>query len=751
MRKLLCFSAGFSGACAFGAYVCHSLWLIFAAVLILVVAVFLLRSFRHICWQRRLAIVLSGLAVGFCWFSFYSSVSLRSAREADGSKLHIKATATDYSYDTGYGTAVIAEVALDDDHVQAILYLNGTLSVSPGDVLDGMFYLKFTGTPEKTESNYYRGAGLFLRGYQRGELTLTVGDRDAFSYFPARLRKSILERMDEMFPADTRGFAKALLLGDRSGIDYETNTSLTLSGIVHVVSVSGLHISILFSVLFLFLGRRRLLTPILGGAVLLVAAAVTGFSPSIVRSCLMNGLMLLALMLDREYDPLTAVGFSLLVMLGFNPMAVTSVGLQLSAASVIGISLMAQPICDWLSSRNFWADAKKKSVLGRFRDGLSASVGVSMAATVATAPLTALHFGSISLVGWLTNLLGLWLVNIVFVGVLACVIIGALWQAGGAWLAGLLSIGIRLVLWISGMVSKFPLAAIYTESPYVFAWLIFAYGMLIVFLTAKFKHRLQLLVWTGITLVAAVGFSWVEPRMDDFRMTAIDVGQGQCIVLQSDGRTYMVDCGGSGDTDTADRAVAVLRSQGVFRLDGLIITHYDRDHAGAVPYLLTQMPVNSLYLPEGDDFEAFTASLDASAFEKLFLVEKDEIIQWENTQIQLFAFAGLDGTNESSTCVLFQKENCDILITGDQSQLGEMALLYQNDIPKVDVLVVGHHGAKSSTSMLLLEHIRPTVAVISVGANNHYDHPHLELLERLELFGCQIRRTDLEGTIIIKR
>ena len=106
--------------------------------------------------------------------------------------------------------------------------------------------------------------------------------------------------------------------------------------------------------------------------------------------------------------------------------------------------------------------------------------------------------------------------------------------------------------------------------------------------------------------------------------------------------------------------------------------------------------------------------------------------------------------NESSLCVLFQPENCDILITGDRTTAGERALLAAYPLPDLEVLIAGHHGARTSTSLELLKQTSPEVAVISVGADNRYGHPTAEVLERLELFGCKILRTDLDGTIILR-
>ena len=107
--------------------------------------------------------------------------------------------------------------------------------------------------------------------------------------------------------------------------------------------------------------------------------------------------------------------------------------------------------------------------------------------------------------------------------------------------------------------------------------------------------------------------------------------------------------------------------------------------------------------------------------------------------------------DEKAEKTLFQGENCDILITGDRSVSGERALLSQTQLPKVDILVAGHHGAEDSTGIELLHAVRPEVVVISAGRNNRYGHPDAALLNRLRGFGCKIYRTDLQGTVTIRR
>jgi competence protein ComEC len=131
-------------------------------------------------------------------------------------------------------------------------------------------------------------------------------------------------------------------------------------------------------------------------------------------------------------------------------------------------------------------------------------------------------------------------------------------------------------------------------------------------------------------------------------------------------------------------------------------------------------------------------------------VDETETIRHPTGEILIFPPKSQGEGNESSLSILFQSGTYDILITGDTDQAGEALLLQQKALPDLEVLVVGHHGAKTSTGAALLNHTKPELAVISVGVNNPYGHPHSETIKRLQMCGCRVRRTDLEGTIIIR-
>ncbi|MBQ7415539.1 MAG: DNA internalization-related competence protein ComEC/Rec2 [Oscillospiraceae bacterium] len=747
MRKLMWFTIGFGAACALGAYVfCH--WAIAIAALVLSIAfLFLIRKWKHF---RIFAAVLLGIALGMGWFCAYDAMYLRDARQTDGQILELYAEATDYSYKTDYGSAVEARVSINGKPYSVILYLKDHKELLPGDHVTGEFRLRYTAGGME-EPTYHRGNGIFLLAYPKGDAVYEEAPSISDAHFPAVLRQRLLTALDRAFPEDTAYFAKALLLGDRSDVSYEVTTSFKVSGISHIIAVSGLHVSILFAVIALLCGRRRYLMALIGIPVLLLFAAVAGFTPSVTRACLMQSLMVLALVFNREYDPLTALAFAVICMLAVNPVVITSASFQLSVGCMAGIFLFSKRITGWIDGFSFWKDWKGKNIKTRIRSWISSGVGVTVSAMFFTTPLVACYFGAVSLISIVTNLLTLWVVSFCFYGIIAVCLLSFVWTQGAALLAWCVSWLIRYVVTAAKLLSSIPLAAVYTKSIFIVLWLVLVYLLIFVFLLSKNRQPFVLICCGVMGLCLALVLSWMEPLTDDTRMTVLDVGQGQCIILQSNGKTYLVDCGGDRDAEAADLVAETLLSQGISRLDGVIVTHYDRDHAGGVGYLLSRVSADAVFLPDSADEDEILQTILPYCSGREIYVNEDMLVQWEQGEITVFAPILSTSDNESGLCVLFRDENCDILITGDLSSLGEKLLLREKELPDLDALVAGHHGSKSSTCEELLAATMPEYAFISVGKDNYYGHPHADVIGRLERIGCFVYRTDEDGTIIFRR
>lgn len=736
------FSVGFAVSCIIGIYLLSGAflgWLAIAAVCLAAVSIFVKGKPCKI-----VGLTLFGFALGVVWMYGYQALYLQPAERFNGQTVITTIEIADYSYPTAYTSAADGKVELDGKDYRVRVYFDDVMDLKPGDRVHGNFRFAMTTPNGEAESEYYQGKGIFLVAYADETITVRPTEKIPVKFFAVELRRKIMSLLDSVFPADTRGFARALLLGDSSLLTYEEDTSFKVSGIRHIIAVSGLHVSILFSLAYTLATRRRLSTALLGIPVLLLFAAVAGFTPSIMRACIMQILVILALLLNKEYDPPTALAFAVLVMLALNPMTVTSVSFQLSVGCMIGIFLFSKRIQQYLfrkmgapTGKRFWA---------WFVRGLSSGVSMTISAMSLTAPLIAWYFGMVSLVGVLTNLLTLWAVSIIFYGIILVCLCGAIWLPLGNAVGWTVSWLIRLVMLIAKTLASLPFAAVYTCSIYIVLWIAVCYLLIAVFLLCKRKWPLLLVASIVACLCVSIGCSYAVPRMDDFRVTVFDVGEGQAILLQNKGKYYLVDCGGDDPEKVADLVSQNLLSQGVFTLDGVILTHYDTDHADGILNLLTRIKTRALFLPDIPDDGEIKAQLMESWTHKIHWIRENRVIGCITC---IPAPVDSKNVNENSLCVLFQPENYDILITGDRGVTGENALLQAYELPRLELLVAGHHGAASATNLPLLRATRPDAVVVSTGGK--YGHPAKDVLYRLELFGCGLWRTDRDGTVIFRR
>lgn len=744
MRKLMWFTIGFSAVCAFCAYFWITGGLMMAAVAFGgLFTAFLVGSI----WVKKLRIpvaVCLGCALGLFWFQSYSTHYLSLATNLDGQLASVTARCTDYSYETDLGCGVEGFIYLDEKPVRAKFYLNNYVEIEPGDVLQGVFEMHITTADGDTHSNYYSGKGIFLMGYQEEDAELIKVSSVPYWAYPAIWRQNLKDLINSAFPEDTSAFARALLLGDRTDIDYETNTEFKVSGILHIIAVSGLHVTILFTLIYILCFKRRILVALIGIPVMVLFAAVAGFSPSVTRAAIMMILMMLAMVFDRDYDGPTELSFACLVMLVANPLVITSVSFQLSVSSVAGIFLFREGIHNWIFDRmGRWKYRK----IGKW---ISGSLSVTLSAMTLTTPLVAYYYGTISLVGILTNVLALWVISFVFYGIMLVCLLATFWPSVGAAVAWVIAWPIRYVLLVAKGAASIPMAAVYTRSIYIVVWLVFCYVLLGIFLLSKKKKPKLLAICMVLVLCLAVVASWAELWTDQCRMTVLNVGQGQCILLQADGKTYMVDCGGSYEEDAADLAAETLLSQGISRIDGLILTHYDWDHTGGVSNLLTRISCDALFAPDTEDEDGVLDTIVPLIRGDVIFVREDLALSFSDTTIRIFGPVTYDSDNDSSLAVLFRSGTCDILITGDRGSTGEWVLTKTGNLPQLDVLVAGHHGSKHSTGEELLDATNPKIVVISVGRNS-YGHPAQELLDRLEERTIAVYRTDIHGNITLRR
>ena len=747
MRKLAAFAASFSAAVFAWAYG--------ALPLLALLALPALR--RREDRRLRCALVCAGVITGLLWSQAYDVLFLSPARALEGSYASLTATVADWPYETAYGGAVDIRVEPEEGPVfLARLYGEPELmAAAPGDRVMVTASCRTSGVVRGQVSGDYTAQGIYLLAYAQGDAELTRPERVSLRYLPAHWARALKEAVAGAFPADAAGLVTALLTGDKDGLTETEYAALQRTGLAHAVAVSGLHIGFLAQLAVALAGSRyRRRAALLALPVMAVYALITGCTPSVIRSVIMNALLLLGPLLDRESDAPTSLSFALMVLLFQNPHACQSVGLQLSFASVAGILAFSGRISGALTAHLPKAGRGKglrPRLLGLLR-GAAVSLGTTVGATAFTLPLGAWYFGTVSLVAPVANLLCLFLIQLTFqAGLLTALL--ALALPGPAQLLGsLLAVLPRLVLFLARGLARVPYAALAVDGPYLLGGLAVLYLLWLCFLALRGPRRpLVPLCCSIIVLGSALVLHHAAYRMGPLTLTALDVGQGQCVALRAGDRVALVDCGGSARRNAGDLAADYLSTVGVDRIDLLVLTHYHADHANGVLELLERMEVSALAVPDVDREDPFRQELLAAAEAhgtQVWFVTDDQRLSFGPAELTLYAPLGAGDANEEGLSLLFQGAGFSALLTGDMGSDIEKRLVKYGDLPDIDLLVAGHHGSRSATSQLLLETVTPETVLISCGYNN-YGHPAPETLLRLAEAGCAVYRTDQQGNLTV--
>ena len=752
MRKLFWFTAPACAAVFAAVLVLPAAWLFPLGALCAGAGV--LARFLRGDRGRKVRLAAFGLCFGVLWTAGAWQRMVLPARELDGTEHPFTAVVTDWPRTTSTGS-LSAQVRLtaEGTTLDAILYLSGEdlPDLRPGDTVTGTASFRLASRLRGEESLYYYANGIWLTASAGADAEVTPAETVPLTLRPVWWRKALTDALYDAFPADTAHLAVALTTGDESGLADGVYSDLQRVGLAHVVAVSGLHVSFLCGVALRIFGKHRRRTALIAIGAMALFAAMTGGAPSVLRAAFMQSMVLLAPVLGREEDKPTSLALALFLLLLWNPYSAAGLGLQLSFASVAGICLISAPLYRrWTG----WLPRAKgvKSALCRGWRWAAASLSTTAGALVLTTPITALSFGTFSLIAPVANLACLWAVALTFSGAMltGCV---ALWSPAVAGVLGaVFALPGRFVLWCAEGLARLPLAAVALDGAFLYVWLAGVYLLLVLgVLWRREKSRFLLPACAGVcTLCAALLCTAVPLSQSGLTVTVLDVGQGQSVVLATPKSTVLVDCGGNSWTDPGDVAAGYLQTRGRNRVDVLILTHFHADHAGGVEQLLRRMEVGLLVAPDAaeTDWELLDHARDAGT-EILLLKEENAALTLDGVELTVYAPLGSGETNEEGLSVLGTRGSFDVLLTGDMDQVTEGRLLKYGNLPDVELLVAGHHGSAHATSQALLEAIQPEYAAISVGYNT-YGHPAWETLERLQQAGCAIYTTREMGHLTFR-
>ena len=749
MRRLGIFAAAFALAAAgFILLGNAAAALITAAVTGALAGAFLLLRDRRL---RAARIFLLGLCVGLLWCAGYRAVFLGRAARHDGERLPVTVTALAAPSKTPYGAAVPVELPLEGRRLSCTLYLRESAEeICPGDCISCTAKLRLVDARSKKASDRYsQSHGVWFRLSAGTGAAVTHPAHPGVRFWPACFSMRLRQKINTVFDADTAGFLSALLTGGRGGLDMQTRNELSIAGIYHTVAVSGMHVSILLGMVMQLCGSRRRLSAAIGVPTIVFFVLMTG-----VRAGVMQTLLLLAPLVQREDDPITSLSAAGLFLLLVNPWTLLDVGFQLSFASAAGILLFAGRLYRALAERRaLRACLRRGGIGGQLAAVLVSSVSCSAASMTFALPLSAYYFGTVSLVAPLVNMLTLWAVSLIFTVGMLIALLALVWTGAAYGPAWLLSWLVRYVLLSARGFSKLPCAAIYPENFYMTAWCVLLYGAILFYALSPVRPRFSVTAASlAAALCAALVCAYAQFHLPYFTFTALDVGQGQCLVYQRGTWTAVIDCGGS-TWNAGEDAARYLQSYGEYRIEALILTHYDADHAGGAAQLIERQRVERVLLPRGVEASDLKETILAKAAERgteVIFVDEDLLLSFDGGELRVFAPLSDKDSNDSGISVLASAGEYDMLITGDMTAKTELRLLTEKDIPQAELLVAGHHGARTSTSLALLSGVRPQTVLISVGEDNAYGHPSPQTLARIEAAGAEVYRTDMCGTITIR-
>lgn len=752
MRKLATAAASFSAAVFLSHYLIGIPWLIYCSAIFAILS--LTGFFFRTSNRLRVFLVCLGLVAGFLWNFAYYSFSYAPALLYDGKTETVSAVVLTSPEQTDTCAKVLVRlIGQNAPGVKTQLYIyNGMPSLTPGNTIQfsAKFRLADTIYGEKTETFFSKG--IYLLASLKSGLTITDASTPIL-YFPNRMAQAVTDKVVQIFPRDTSAFIRALILGDTADVYKDTalNSALTSTGTSHIISVSGMNVAFLLGFMSLFIKNKRLLA-FFGIPVIILFISVVGLQPPVTRAGIMQLFVLLAPLFKRESDAVTSLSASLFLILLCNPFSAGSAGLQLSFSATLGILLFTEKIYHALDSSLQTKKLYQYRLLRASLRFIFANFATTIGALIFSVPLIALHFGTVSLIAPLSNLLILWAVTLAFCGGIAAILLGSIFVPAGTAFAFLVALPVRYIIVTIECLSRAPLALVYTSDPAIIIWLVYIYAMFIAVFALRGKFR-QLIYPVCLSVVFLCLLSLSASAFSDrgsLLVTALDVGQGQCVVVSSGKSTVLIDCGSTSGKNAGDIATRYIQSHGCSHIDLLILTHFHADHANGVKEVLERNLVSAVVLPDpSTDHNALAEEIIALASDKgIAIIEVTEnlSVSFADASLRLYAPLGKENENERGLSILCSENGFDALITGDMSADMERQLIAAASFPDIELLIVGHHGSKNATSDELLDTVKPEAAVISVGYNT-YGHPAAETLLKLSLNGITTYRTDQDRDV----
>ena len=566
--------------------------------------------------------------------------------------------------------------------------------------------------------------------------------------FIHNIQKYIRDTINGTLTDEEGNLLLAILLGDKDKLSEDIQESFKTSNLSHMLAVSGAHVS------YIILGLTYVLqNSIIGkknGKIvciifLLAFMAITNFTPSVTRACIMAILTLFSSIIYRKSDVYTNISVAALITLIFNPYSLLDLGFQLSYGGTIGIIIFIKRIQEKKSNSKVINYIKQMAL-------------VSIYANIIIIPIMMYHFNTVSFTFIISNIMASPILGIIvitgFLFIIASITVKPLTRLIAIFIKPILSILIK----ISQICSKLPFSNILVVTPYMFN-VISYYAIILYCIKSKKNNKCKIIICLLIVLILINFIIYIFPQK--LRIFFIDVGQGDStLIITPDKKTVLIDGGGSDSFDVGEKVLLpYLLDRRILKIDYVLISHFDTDHCGGILTIMEKVKVKNIIISEqaehSENYERFKKLM---IHKKIRLIEvkkgdKIKIGRYSEFKI-LFPTSRLlseNPLNNNSIVAQFNYNNFKMLFTGDIEKLAEQQILKTEKAEiRADILKVAHHGSKTSSIPEFIKAVRPKIALIGVGKNNTFGHPNQQTIKNLENIKCRIYRTDLQGEIIIK-
>ena len=636
---------------------------------------------------------------------------------------------------------------------------------------------------------YYLSLGFYGK-IEAGTIEVINSEYSGIRQGLYELRMEIIERLEKLC-SDNKGIFSiinnkngiigAIILGDKTDLDSDIKELYSVSGIAHILAISGLHISFIGMAIYRLLRRRFrfLFSAAVSIPVVLSFGIMSGFGISTIRAIIMFILKIIGEVLGRKYDAITAISLAGLVLLVQNPFVVCNSGFQMSFGAIIAIVLILPIVEEILNTDN------------KIIKVLSANFTISLVMN----PILAWNYYELPTFSFLLNIVVVPLMSVVIVSSIVGIFCSCIMFGFGKAVifpgCGIL----ELYTFLCNIINKSSVASIVVGQPKVTIIIVY-YAILLVVLfglknirtkyTRAEKERNIIKKETGLVLekkakkerrikgqnvklrlACIVGFLLLNCLIyyipnPGFYITFINVGQGDGILIHGDnGTKVMVDGGSTSEKQVAKNCIVpYLKAEGIGTIDYSIITHTDKDHISGILEILennnsNRIRIKNLVMPDinmKDD--TYNELIEKAKLKKInvLYIKKGDTLSLGKTKIKcIYPETTTTASDKNDYCTVLSVKNktSKILLTGDISK--EIEEKIKDDIEEnYTVLKVAHHGSNYSSSEKFLKKVNPKYSIISVGKNNSYRHPGNETMERLRKQGGVIYRTDEKGGITIR-